>query len=284
MSSSVRVMPLLQSGEFASVVGCLVQRPDEPWALFDEARRRGLAAERIVLREFGLAWDMPPAVRRLRSLGIGIIHSHDCNASVPGSAIHRLAAIPIFATGHLWFIGPGNPFRMKFMAAMEMSPYRRCRLAVAVSKEIRQVLVLANAAGECVRRILNRIPFHVTPLGPATPSAPRTTLGARDDGYGRHARMSLLGFLDDICAILQAAGAGFQWCKTHDRGCNSNSAMQEVQSDTNERVSESRHEVLGRAAAACRFERLTGLWSHRLCRGILGCVGAFQRHHVHPLR
>jgi glycosyltransferase involved in cell wall biosynthesis len=203
MSGSVRVMHLLESGglygaesvvlnlsermqaagEFAPVIGCIVQRPNETSALYDEAQRRGLAAEKVVLRNFGLAWDIPLAVRRLRSLGIGIIHSHGYKASVFGSAIHWLAAIPITATCHLWFIGPGSPIRMKFMVAMELRLYRRFRVVVAVSDDIQQILVRAGVSAERVRVIPNGIPLAATPLDPAARQALRATLGAGDGDF-----------------------------------------------------------------------------------------------------
>jgi glycosyltransferase involved in cell wall biosynthesis len=247
------------AGEFEPVIGCIVQRPEEPCALYDEAQRRGLAAERIVLRNFGLVWDVPVAARRWRSLGIGLIHSHGYKASVYGSAIQGLAAIPLTATCHLWFIGPGSPLKMKSMVALEMRLYRRFRVVVAVSEEIREILVRDGVSAERVRVIPNGIPLEPTPLDPAARRALRAALGAGEgdflvvnagrlvdqkdhatlllaigrlgsqprptrcvvagegelhgrlkaliEGHGWQDRISLLGFRDDIGALLQAADA-----------------------------------------------------------------------------
>lgn len=277
MSGSVRVMHLLESGglygaesvvlnlsecmqaagEFEPVIGCIVQRPDEPCALYDEAQRRGLAAEKIVLRNYGLARDIPLAARRLRSLGIGVIHSHGYKASVFGSAIHWLTTIPITATCHLWFVGPGSPLKMKLMVALEMRLYRRFRIVTAVSEEIRQVLVRAGVPFGRVGVIPNGIPLDPPPLAPAERERLRASLGAGPDTFvvlnagrltaqkdqasllravgpmersgrsvrcvvagdgelraflqalidenGWNDRLALLGFRDDVPALLQAA-------------------------------------------------------------------------------
>lgn len=52
------------AGAFEPVIGCIVQHDDEPSALYDEARRQGIAAEKVRLRNFGLAMDVPREARR----------------------------------------------------------------------------------------------------------------------------------------------------------------------------------------------------------------------------
>jgi glycosyltransferase involved in cell wall biosynthesis len=249
---------MLAAGEFEPVVGCLVQRADEPSALYDEARRRGFAAEKLVLHKLLLLRDVPRAARRLRRLGIGLIHCHGYKAAVYGSFIRWLAPIPITATCHLWFLRPDSPLKMKFMVALELRFYRRFETVVAVSEEIRQVLLLrARLAAGRVRVIRNGIPLEPLLLEPGARRELRTALGVSDgdflvlnagrltaqkdqatllqavglmprharavrclvagegelcdplraliDAHGWQDRMVLLGFRDDVPALLQAA-------------------------------------------------------------------------------
>lgn len=166
------------AGEFEPVVGCIVQDPDEPSALYDEARRLGIAAEKVLLRNFGLAADVPVAARRWARLGVGLVHSHGYKATVFGSFVRALRPVPMTATCHLWFIGPRTPRKMRAMVAAELRLYRRFRTVVAVSSEIRGVLVRAGVDGDRVRVIANGIPVDVTPPGEAARAALRASLGA----------------------------------------------------------------------------------------------------------
>jgi glycosyltransferase involved in cell wall biosynthesis len=171
------------AGEFEPVVGCMVQRPDEPSALYDEARRLGFEAERLVLRNFRLALDVPRVARRLRDLRIGLVHSHGYKATVYGSAMRWLEPFPLTATCHLWFVAPDSPFKMKAMVALEMRLYRRFRTVVAVSADIKRTLVQSGVPEDSVRVI----PNGIAP-GPPRPSttqrrALRAALGAADGDF-----------------------------------------------------------------------------------------------------
>ena len=166
------------AGAFEPVVGCIVQRPGEPCALYDEAVRRGFAAEKVLLRNLGLALDAPAAARRWARLGIGLVHSHGYKATVFGSAVRALRPLPMTATCHLWFIGPRTPLKMRAMVAAELRLYRRFRTVVAVSGEIRDVLVRAGVSADRVRVIANGIPLGAPAPAAADREALRAALGA----------------------------------------------------------------------------------------------------------
>lgn len=203
MSASRRVLHLLESGglygaehvvlnlseqmklagEFEPVIGCIVQRRGEEVALYDEARRRGLAAERITLNNLLLARDAPRAASWLRAQGIDLVHSHGYKATVFGDLVRRLARVPITATCHLWYIEPGAPLKMKVMVSLEMRIYRRFRTVAAVSEEIRGVLVRAGVAADRVPVIPNGIPLEQVPLPAAKRKALRAELGAADGDF-----------------------------------------------------------------------------------------------------
>jgi len=171
------------AGEFEPVVGCIVQRPDEPSDLYDEARRLGLAAEKVLLRNLRLPLDVPREARRLQGLGIDLLHSHGYKATVYGSFVRALTPLPMTATCHLWFMRPGSPAKMKAMVAVEMRLYRRFRTVVAVSDEIRRTLVRSGVDAARVRVIPNGIPLDPAPLPVDERERLRATLGAGPDTF-----------------------------------------------------------------------------------------------------
>lgn len=171
------------AGEFEPIIGCIVQRPDEPSALYDEALRQGFAAEKVLLRNLGLVVDVPAAARRWGRLGVGLVHSHGYKATVFGSCVRALRPAPMTATCHLWFIGPRTPLKMRAMVAAELRLYRRFRTVVAVSAEIRGVLMRAGVAADRVRVIPNGIPVDVPAPTEAARAALRASLGASPDTF-----------------------------------------------------------------------------------------------------
>jgi glycosyltransferase involved in cell wall biosynthesis len=251
--------PMRAAGEYEPVIGCIVQSRTEPCELHDEARRRGLATEKFLLRNLRLAVDVPREARRLRGLGIGLVHSHGYKATVYGSMLRALRPVPMTATCHLWFMQPDSPAKMKAMVALEMRLYRRFRTVVAVSDEIRQVLLRSGVSPGRVRVIPNGIPLDAPAIAPEERVRLRASLGvvpgaflvfsagrltaqkdqatlvravgalAADgrpvhcavagdgdlrgflqtliDANGWGGRVRLLGFRDDVPALLQAADA-----------------------------------------------------------------------------
>lgn len=252
-------LAMRDAGRHEPVVGCIVQRPGEPSALCDEAARLGLRAEKVLLRNLRLPLDAPTAARRLRAQGIDLVHSHGYKATVYGSALRAWWRVPMTATCHLWFMDRGAPLKMRAMVAMEQRLYRRFPVVVAVSREIRDVLVRAGARADSVRVIANGIPLDGPQPDAAAREALRASLGvpegaflvltagrltAQKDqatllravaalpaggrpvcclvagdgelrgelegllaGLGASAQVRLLGFRDDVPALLRAADA-----------------------------------------------------------------------------
>lgn len=171
------------AGRHEPVVGCIVQQPGEPSALHDEALRLGLRAERVLLRNLRLPLDAPAAARRLRSLGIDLVHSHGYKATVYGSALRAWWRAPMTATCHLWFMDSGAPLKMRAMVALEQRLYRRFPCVVAVSGEIRDVLVRAGARPDRVRVIPNGILLDGPAPDAAARRALRTELGVPEGAF-----------------------------------------------------------------------------------------------------
>ncbi len=178
LSSAMR-----DGGAFEPVIGCIVQDDGEPSALFDEARRQGFAAEKVRLRNLGLAVDAPRAARRWRDLDIRLVHSHGYKATVFGSCVRALRPVPMTATCHLWFIGPHSPLKMRAMVAAELRLYRRFRTVAAVSAEIRRVLLRSGVAPERVQVIPNGIPVDRPAPGAAERAAMRAALGVPEGAF-----------------------------------------------------------------------------------------------------
>ncbi len=195
------------AGAFEPVIGCIVQHDDEPSALYDEARRQGFAAEKVRLRNFGLATDVPREARRWRRLGIGLVHSHGYKATVFGSLVRGLWAVPMTATCHLWFIGPRTPRKMRAMVAAEMRLYRRFRTVVGVSAEIRDVLLRAGVAADRVQVIPNGIPLDGPVLGAGARARLRGQLGASTDAFLVLNAGRLTGQKDQLSLVRAVGGA-----------------------------------------------------------------------------
>lgn len=171
------------AGEFEPVVGCIVQHPAEPSALYDAASAAGLEAHRFLLRNGRLAIDVPRAARDLRVARISLLHSHGYKATVYGSFVRALRPMPITATCHLWFMRPDSPAKMKAMVALEMRIYRRFRAVVAVSEQIRRILVRSGVDERRVQVVRNGIPLDGSPLGADRRRTLRESLGVPSDGF-----------------------------------------------------------------------------------------------------
>lgn len=165
------------------VIGCIVQHADEPCALWDEARRRGLEAEKLVMNNYLLARDVPRVARWLNRRGVGLIHSHGYKGTVFGSFARRLAPRPMTATCHLWFLQPDSQLKMRFMVALELRLYRRFGTVIAVSDEIKNILVAAGVPEPQITVVRNGIPVEQPSLVAADRLAARAELGVETDEF-----------------------------------------------------------------------------------------------------
>lgn len=130
-----------QSNLFIPVVGCIVPHPDANNALFNAAQAAGIAAVKIPIANKSLWRDIPRAAHQLKSLGIGLIHSHGYKPSVFGFLIKLLKKIPVIATCHLWFEPSKGPIKMRVMISMEKFFYRWFPKVIAVSEPIKHILL-----------------------------------------------------------------------------------------------------------------------------------------------
>jgi len=153
---------MFAGSDFEPVIGCIVQRSDESNDLFQEAQRRGLRAEKFVIRNGLLLIDLPRVAREIRVLGIDLIHSHGYKPSVFGYLMKPLSGIPAMATCHLWFKDENRPLKMRLMIWLELKFYRKFPTVVGVSEDIRDVLVEAGIEADRVRVVNNGVPIENT--------------------------------------------------------------------------------------------------------------------------
>lgn len=146
---------MIAAGKFEPVVGCIVQKDNESVDLYDVAQKNGIEARKILINNFLLFRDLRRFTVLLKELRIDLIHCHGYKASV--FAFVAKAGIPVLATCHLWFEGPERPLKTRAMIALEKFIYRFLPVIVAVSEEIRQILLEAGIASEKVLVVRNGI-------------------------------------------------------------------------------------------------------------------------------
>jgi len=161
------------AGRYEPIIGCIVQREDEQVDLVQAASSRGLEAHRIKISNGLVVFDLPRAARRIRELRVDLIHCHGYKPAVFAFVIGLLARIRVIATCHLWFIDTTAPFRMRVLIALERLLYRRFPAVIAVSENIRNILLSAGVKPERVRLICNGIA-----IADYQSSAPRPTGGS----------------------------------------------------------------------------------------------------------
>ncbi len=142
---------------FVPVVGCIVQRTDESVDLVNVAATHGIESHRIKIANRRIPIDLPLAARRIRALGIDAIHCHGYKPAVFAYVICRMTGIELVATCHLWFMDTHAPWKMRLMISIEKILYRRCRAVVAVSEQIRRILVKHGVPYERTRVIKNGV-------------------------------------------------------------------------------------------------------------------------------
>lgn len=136
---------------YCPVVGCIVQHTGGRVALADKARSLGIESIEIVINNKRFPLDLLSAARRLKKLGIDLIHSHGYKPSVFGYFISKLMAVPILATCHLWFAGANPPLKYRVMTRLEIFLYRFFRKIVCVSPHIKKILL---AKGVCDHQLV----------------------------------------------------------------------------------------------------------------------------------
>lgn len=148
---------MLKTKDYVPVVGCIVQRADEPAALVDKAREYGIEAHCIVMNNKRFPFDILYFIYHLRQLRIDLIHSHGYKASIVGFAARVLLQIPILPTCHLWFWSKDSPWKFRLMTGLEIFLYRYFKAITVVSQPIKQVLVERGVPAERIHIIKNGI-------------------------------------------------------------------------------------------------------------------------------
>jgi glycosyltransferase involved in cell wall biosynthesis len=144
-------------GRFVPVVGCIVQRTDERVDLANVAASFGIESHRIRIANRSVPIDLVLAAKRIRRLGIDAIHCHGYKPAVFAYLIGKMTGVEVVATCHLWFVETYAPWKMRFMISIEKSLYRRYRAVVAVSEQIRDILIENGVPPERTRVIGNGI-------------------------------------------------------------------------------------------------------------------------------
>lgn len=207
---------MLQSGRFEPVVGCIVDHADAPSDLHDKARELGIRAEKIVIRNSRLLIDLPRAARRLKAMGVDLIHSHGYKPSVFGFAIKKMTGIEIMATCHLWFKGGQAPLKMRVMVWLELKLYRFFKVVVGVSEPIKQVLVDAGVAPERILVVKNGVDMSASPpVSESQKKGLRERLGLSQENYcivnsGRLTKQKAQKDIVSAAAILRDKGMPFR--------------------------------------------------------------------------
>jgi len=171
------------AGVYEPIVGCIVPDSSQRNDLFEAAQTRGLRAEKIIIRNGALGWDLPRAARKLSELGVDLIHSHGYKPSVFGHLMKAVSGIPVMATCHLWFKGENRPAKMRFMIWLELLFYRRFSAVVGVSEAIGQVLLQAGVKPEAIRIVQNGVPVPSGGPDPAIRRRLRQELGLAEDDF-----------------------------------------------------------------------------------------------------
>jgi glycosyltransferase involved in cell wall biosynthesis len=148
---------MARHGVFQPVVGCITQRKDESVDLLTLSQSLGIEAHPVRVSNLGLPWQLPRAARELKRLGIDLIHCHGYKPTVFASVIGALTGIPVMATCHLWFVDANAPLKMRLMIGVEKRRYPHFPAVVAVSEEIRSILLGAGVKPGNVALIRNGI-------------------------------------------------------------------------------------------------------------------------------
>lgn len=148
---------MASSGRYQPVVGCIVPSMETQNDLYDKALELGLQAEKVVIRNTMLFVDLPRAARKLKSLGVELIHSHGYKPSVFGYVVKKMTGIEVMSTCHLWFKGSKGPLKMRLMVALELFLYKSFKSVVGVSEPIKDVLVESGVPAEKIQVIQNGV-------------------------------------------------------------------------------------------------------------------------------
>lgn len=150
-----------------------------------------------------------PALRRIvRERGIDILHAHEYKTDLLALLVAKLEGVLPLATAHGWTGHSAKELRLYYPADRWL--LARYPHVVAVSEEIRQVLIRAGAAPERVTTVLNSIDPDAFRREPARERVMRASLGLPEDAVvlgavGRAEPQKRFDLLVEVFAELAAA-------------------------------------------------------------------------------
>lgn len=198
---------MLRKGEFMPVVGCIVSSATEQSDLYDAAMGEGIDAVKLVISNTRFPLALPRVAQRLGQMNVVMIHSHGYKPSVYGFLIKAFSGIPVIATCHLWFEMDKGPSKTRVMIGLEKLFYRWFPQVIAVSDDIRQVLIKNGVPGRKVSVVENGV--SIEPLTNHEQSASlRTSLGITENDFcvfnaGRLTRQKGQWTLIEAAALLK---------------------------------------------------------------------------------
>jgi len=169
-------------GDYEPVVGCIVQRDDEEVDLVRLAGSHGIEAHRITIANWRVPLDLPRAAQFIRRQRIDMIHCHGYKPAVWAFLIAMLVRVRVMATCHLWFFNKNAPFKMRALIAIEKFLYRHFRAVVAVSEDIRDILLAVGADASRVHLIRNGIALSDYDFAARTASPQPVVIGNVGEG------------------------------------------------------------------------------------------------------
>ncbi|MFL1453582.1 glycosyltransferase [Marinobacter sp. GN3S48] len=205
---------MLRNGEFVPVVGCIVGCEEEQSDLFDAAVELGVEAVKLVIPNSRFPLALVRVSRQLKDMNVEIIHSHGYKPSVYGFVLRGLTGIPVIATCHLWFEMEKGPLKTRLMIALEKLFYRWFPQVVAVSDEIRRILLSNGVPGKKVSVVENGVAIEPLP-DPEKPAQLKASLGFQPEEFcvfnaGRLTRQKAQWTLIDAAALLKHRGVKVQ--------------------------------------------------------------------------
>jgi glycosyltransferase involved in cell wall biosynthesis len=201
----------IEGGEVTPVVGCLIPHADAPSALHDTAMQEGIESLRLPVANQRLPFDLLRLMRVLRRERIDLVHAHGYKPAVFAFVARLLAGIPAISTCHLWFEPEHGPLKKRLMVAVEKRLYRWFPRVLAVSEDIRGILVTEGVPADRVTVVPNGVATHAPALTAAERERIRASLGVAPGEFcvlnaGRLARQKCQSLLVDAAARLKALG------------------------------------------------------------------------------
>ena len=148
---------MISRNKYEPVIGCIIPKPAVSNDLYNQSIRLGLSAEKIQIRNSLVLVDIVKAARKLKTMGVNLIHCHGYKAFVFAFLIGKLIRTPVISTCHLWFLKGDPPFKMRLMIKCEVFLYRFARIIITVSEPIKWALLASGIDEDSIKVINNGI-------------------------------------------------------------------------------------------------------------------------------